>query len=214
MGQFFLGSRSLCADIPKDRLTCRPGDCIGHKSVPHEADRTIKGDSLKKGGRLSFRRVLCLSGFAGTGTRKGCVIIMENRTNRRLRLLFAATLFFYLVLAICGSMPSWMMLGFPIIPAFCLQLLLCRVLRRKWLAVLPLVVIGGALLVFVWGLTRSVGWDGFFWAGLLLFTLGPATGCLAAWIGYAVHTRDRRIRRPSPPHGKDERTDTPEISGM
>lgn len=78
MGQFFLGSRSLCADIPKDRLTCRPGDCIGHKSVPHEADRTIKGDSLKKGGRLSFRRVLCLSGFAGTGTRKGCVIIMET----------------------------------------------------------------------------------------------------------------------------------------
>ena len=48
MGQFFLGSRYLCADIPKDRLTCRPGDCIAHKSVPHEADRTIKGDSLKK----------------------------------------------------------------------------------------------------------------------------------------------------------------------
>lgn len=71
---------------------------------------------------------------------------MENRTNRRLLLLFAATLFFYLVLAICASMPSWMMLGFPVIPAFCLQLLLCRVLRRKWLAVLPLVVIGRFLL--------------------------------------------------------------------
>ena len=110
---------------------------------------------MKERHRLTFKRVLCLSGFAGTGTRKGCVIIMENRTNRRLLLLFAATLFFYLVLAICGSMPSWMMLGFPIIPAFCLQLLLCRVLRRKWLAVLPLVVIGGALLVFVWGLTRQ-----------------------------------------------------------
>lgn len=199
MGQFFLGSRSLCADIPKDRLTCRPGDCIGHKSVPHEADRTIKGDSLKKGGRLSFRRVLCLSGFAGTGTRKGCVIIMENRTNRRLLLLFAATLFFYLVLAICGSMPSWMMLGFPIIPAFCLQLLLCRVLRRKWLGRPPAGCDRGSAPGFCVG-PYPLGWwgQGFFWAGLLLFTLGPATGCLAAWIGYAVHTRDRRIRRPIP----------------
>lgn len=100
---------------------------------------------------------------------------MKDRQNRLLLLVFL------LSLALCVW--AWLfdirlILFLPVIPAFCLTLLLCRTIR--WLVVqfLPLLLIIGIALLAACGWLTATGW------GILL--IAPVSGCILAWAVYGL----------------------------
>ena len=80
----------------------------------------------------------------------------------------------------------WMSLGFHAVPAFCLQLLLCR-RKRRWVAALPAAATVGAALWFAYGFFTATGYDTLGWAILLILSIAPAAGCVLAWVAYGIH---------------------------
>lgn len=113
---------------------------------------------------------------------------MKDRFNLSLLLVFAL------------SMPmcvwAWffditLLLYLPALPFFCAQLWLCRVTKRVWLRLLPLLpivlLLGLALSYYLWG----SGWD---MLGALIFSLmaiSPAAGVLLAWGSFLLRERCR-----------------------
>lgn len=79
----------------------------------------------------------------------------------------------------------YLLLGFHAIPAFCLQLLLCRRTRR-WVASLSLPLLALAALFFAYKSYISTGWDGLGWLILLGLCIAPAVGCVLAWAAYGL----------------------------
>ncbi len=123
---------------------------------------------------------------------------MKNRTNIALFALFlllsAVELFLVLVWlevitvepGMAKSVMATLSLGFSAVPSFCLQLLLCRTVKRKWLRFLPLELIG--IIVAACGLAflASSGWDSLGWLICLILCIGPVVGCLLAVLFHAL----------------------------
>lgn len=118
---------------------------------------------------------------------------MKTRSDRVLLLLF--------VLSLPVCVWAWLfwiplLLFFPVVPCFCLQLWMCRVVRSWWLRAipaLPTLVLGGLALFF---LVRDSGWDRL---GAFIFgvgTIAPAVGVLFGWAVYLLqrHSLSRRTR--------------------
>lgn len=123
---------------------------------------------------------------------------MKNRTDQILLAVFAATLLLYIFIVLTYleiipikfpielfSLRAWLALTFASVPAFCLQLLLCRRKRRR-VAAIPALVIVGAALLFAYGYFTATGWDTLGWGILLLLSIAPAAGCALAWAAYGL----------------------------
>ena len=88
---------------------------------------------------------------------------------------------------------SYLALGFHVVPAFCLQLLLCRTTRKRIAVIPPALLILGVLLMTV-GYFNASGWDGLGWLVLLLLCIAPAAGFLLAWAAYGGTVLYQRSR--------------------
>lgn len=127
---------------------------------------------------------------------------MENRTDKILLAVFllslpvhAAIAYTYITYDFGQFNPShfeiwfarrflfWMSLGFHAVPAFCLQLLLCRRIRC-WAAAIPALVIVGAVLLLAYNFFTATGHDTLGWALLMILSIAPAAGCVLAWAAY------------------------------
>lgn len=123
---------------------------------------------------------------------------MKNHVNIALLVLFflLSAVEFFLVLVwlevitlepgVAKSLMATLSLGFSAVPSFCLQLLLCRTVKGKWLRYLPLELV--ALIVAACGLAflASSGWDGLGWLICLILCIGPTVGCLLAILLHAL----------------------------
>lgn len=78
---------------------------------------------------------------------------------------------------------NWLVMLFHLVPAFFLQLLLCRRLPR-FLAVLPLLGLLGVLSYSVLGYLTAKGWSYLAYAYPLLLSIAPTVGCILAWVVY------------------------------
>lgn len=124
---------------------------------------------------------------------------MKNRTDKILLAVFSLSLLAYIwiTLTYFGIVPmkfpvvlyslrAWLTLTFATVPAFCLQLLLCRK-TRCWVAAIPALVIVGAALWFAYGFFTAPGWDTLGWGILMLLSIAPAVGCALAWAVYGLY---------------------------
>ena len=135
---------------------------------------------------------------------------MKGRTDQMLLAGFLLSLAFYIFLlphylegiplgwpdwlfTIC----AWLAVGFHAVPAFCLQLLLCRRARR-WIAAIPALVITGAALWFAYGFCTATGWDTLGWGIFLVLSAAPAVGCALAWAVYGLWRLYQRGDIPAP----------------
>lgn len=101
---------------------------------------------------------------------------MKNRTNR---LLFLG---FLLSLALCGLsflLDIRWLLFLPVLPAFCVQLLMCRL--KRWRALPLLLTAAMAALGFYFSQQPSFG-AGIFGTILLFACISPTVGCGVAWL--------------------------------
>ncbi len=132
---------------------------------------------------------------------------MKNRTDKILLAVFLLSLTFYVFVlprlfeSIALDSPAWMYtlhpwlsMTFHAIPAFCLQLLLCRRTRR-WIAALPALAVIGTALWSTYGFFTSTGWDTLGYGVIMLLCAAPAVGCALAWAAYGLH-RLYMQRRP------------------
>ena len=115
--------------------------------------------------------------------------VWKNRTNQILLAVFL------LSLALCVGFWLWnivWLLFLPALPAFCLQLLLCRVGRWKLLRAVPLVLAAAmALLGFYYAQQPGFG-AGLFGVILLLGAISPAVGAVLAWAVWGFHPLHKR----------------------
>lgn len=129
---------------------------------------------------------------------------MKDRTDRILLAVFLVTAalyaFFLLSAPIVEIIPLWpddpfrfsalrilLALGFHAVPCFCLQLLICRMVKRPILRLIPVfLLVGVAAAFFAAAMANSTDWDGLGWVLLLLLCFAPAVGYAAAWAVYAV----------------------------
>lgn len=132
---------------------------------------------------------------------------MKNRTDKILLAVFLLSLAVYLFLLLIyleiidldlgwsSALRGWLALTLHAVPAFCLQLLLCRRVRR-WIAALPALLTVGAALWFTYGCFTTIGWDVLGWLILLLLCAAPAVGIALAWAAYGIgRFRKRRELR-------------------
>jgi len=131
---------------------------------------------------------------------------MKNRTDKTLLAVFLLSLpaCAFLLLIFLGIIDldlGWssalrgrLAVTLPVVPAFCLQLLLCRRVWR-WIAVLPALLTTGVVVWFTYGACTATGWDSVGWLILLLLCAAPAAGIVLAWAAYGLH-RLYRQRRP------------------
>lgn len=97
-------------------------------------------------------------------------------------LVWVTLLFFYTESDLLGVLALWT----HAVPVFCLQLLLCRNVKWWLPRLTPLLLALLAVAFCLWKMAGAEGWDGVFWAFLLLLTLAPLLGCGAAWAVYGV----------------------------
>ncbi len=132
---------------------------------------------------------------------------MKNRTDKILLAVFLLSLpvCAFLLLTYLGiidflldlgwrTVRNWLAGTFHVVPAFCLQLLLCRRVRR-WIAALPALLTAGAAVWCTYESFTATGWDNVGWLLLLLLCAAPAAGCTLAWAVYGI---DRLRKRKSP----------------
>ncbi len=117
---------------------------------------------------------------------------MKNRTNKIVLAVFLLSLaFLFLLYGILQKLPfppselTCLFYVFSAVPAFCLQLLLCRTVRH-WIAAVPTVILVGAVLFFTYGLFTTFGWDSLGYAIFLALSAAPAAGCALAWAVYGI----------------------------
>ena len=124
---------------------------------------------------------------------------MKNRTDKILLAVFLLSLPAYIWILLtyfeivpmrfpvaAYSLRTWLALRFAAVPAFCLQLLLCRQRRRR-ISALPALAIAGAALRSAYGLFSAPGWDTLGWLILLCLCIAPAVGCILGWAAYGIH---------------------------
>lgn len=95
------------------------------------------------------------------------------------------------LMAVC----EWLLLYFPAVPVFCLQLLLCRKTRHGF-AALPALILAGWALWAAYGCATHDGWDAFGYEVLLEFCAVPAVGYVLAWAVYGgwSHWKGKRSK--------------------
>ena len=137
---------------------------------------------------------------------------MKNRTDNILLIAFLVSLLFYffalprlfysfaeILLDNSAWMKvyDWLSMCFHAVPAFCLQLLLCRKARR-WAAALPTLIFAGLALWATYSYFISTAWDTLGYAALLFLCAAPAVGCVLAWTAYGGWTlyRKKDIHHP------------------
>ena len=116
---------------------------------------------------------------------------MKDRKNRLLLVCFAVSLALYCALFWVDLDYLWfsnlkptLLLSVHVIPAFCLQALLCRTAKWNWIKWLPLtlfslaVFVGAMYLFGVWG----HGWDALGGGLLMIWCIAPAAGCCLGWM--------------------------------
>ena len=77
------------------------------------------------------------------------------------------------------NIPSFVL---PVIPAFCSQLLLCRVTKNGWLRALPALPVLGLLGLAGWYAIFGSGWDMLAALIFALAAIAPAAGVIIAWL--------------------------------
>ncbi len=121
---------------------------------------------------------------------------MKNRTDKTLLAVFLLSLAAYVFLLLTNlgivdldlgwdAVRPWLSLTFHAVPAFCLQLLLCRRTQR-WIAALPALLTAFAAFWFAYGAFTDPGWDGLGCLILLLLCAAPAVGIALAWAVYGI----------------------------
>lgn len=122
---------------------------------------------------------------------------MKDRKNRLLAVCFVASLALYCLslarlIVLNTTLWSSLALSFHGVPVFCLQVLLCRAAKWRWVKFIPLALLSltafvGAMYLFgVWG----SGWDALGGGIMLVFCIAPAAGCCLGWM-----TTDHKIGR-------------------
>lgn len=124
---------------------------------------------------------------------------MKNRTDKTLLAVFLLSLPAYILILLTYleiipmefplelfSLRAWLALTFSAVPAFCLQLLLCR-RTRGWFAATPVLTLLGMTLFFTLGWLTATGWDSLGWGLLMILSIAPASGCVLAWVAYGIH---------------------------
>ena len=104
---------------------------------------------------------------------------MKNKWNVLLLVIYLISVPVCIVLPIAEL--SVYSLALPVLPAFCSQLLLCRVSRRAWVRCLPLLPIAALLGLAGFYMLRDNGWDRL--AALIfgVFSIAPAVGVVFGW---------------------------------
>lgn len=130
---------------------------------------------------------------------------MKNRTDIILLIAFFASLIFYVFLlphyyftVLTQDGPRWAIdlfrwleMWFHAVPAFCLQLLLCRKIRRRF-AALPTLFLVGLALWSAYGCSTHDGWDALGYDIFLELSAAPAVGCVLAWAAYGWTQKNRQ----------------------
>ncbi len=117
---------------------------------------------------------------------------MKNRNHIVLLVGFFASLVLYILLFFwdasldLSELQTVLCLSFSAVPAFCLQLWLCRLKNVRWARWLPLCALFLVAMVgaaYLSGLVGS-GWDTLGGAILLCWCIAPAAGCALGWLAY------------------------------
>ncbi len=119
---------------------------------------------------------------------------MKNKTNKILLLLCIASFVLYVALVLVwleivsigwdiptSTIAQWA-LYFPVVPFFLLQLLLCRVGKKKWIKALPLAIILGIVLACAISYIGESGWGALGWLIVLLLCVAPIVGCVVGLV--------------------------------
>ncbi len=83
-------------------------------------------------------------------------------------------------------------LALPVLPAFCSQLLLCRVSKRAWVRCLPLVPVAALLGIAGFYLLRDSGWDRL---GALIFGFASIAPAVGTGLGWGVWYLGKRMKQ-------------------
>lgn len=118
----------------------------------------------------------------------------------RAPLLLAAALVLLALWAFCWKAlgEGWgmaaLLLSLHGLALFCLQLFLCHTLRRRWLKLLPALLLVGFAAWVLWGMAHdhSGGWDRLIGGAILWFCAAPAGGGALAWGAYGIWTYRRK----------------------
>ncbi len=120
---------------------------------------------------------------------------MKSRTDKLLLAVFLLSLAAYAFLILTyqtfdfdlrwDTVRGWLLLTFHAVPAFCLQLLLCRRTRR-WIAALPGLAVVWVAFWSAYAAFTSPFWDGLGYAILLVLCIAPAAEIALAWAAYGV----------------------------
>lgn len=87
------------------------------------------------------------------------------------------------------NIPSFIL---PVIPAFCIQLLLCRVTKHGWLRALPVLPVLGLLCIAGFYFVRDSGWDRLAALIFAIAAIAPAVGTAAGWLVWWLTGRKKR----------------------
>ncbi len=87
------------------------------------------------------------------------------------------------------NIPSFIL---PVVPAFCVQLLMCRVTRSGWLRTLPALPVLASLGITGFYFVRNSGWDRL--AALIfgIATIAAAVGVVLGWLVWWLMQRKKR----------------------
>ena len=90
-----------------------------------------------------------------------------------------------------------LLLFLPALPAFCLQILLCRKTRRYVLWAIPLLCVALFCLSGAWITQINPGLDGILGVIMMFASISPAVGCVLALAGWGLC----RLYQRGSPHG-------------
>ena len=87
------------------------------------------------------------------------------------------------------NIPSFIL---PVIPAFCIQLLLCRATKNGWLRALPVLPVLGLLGLAGWYYIVGTGWDHLAALIFAIAAIAPAVGTVFGWLVWWVTELKKR----------------------
>ena len=87
--------------------------------------------------------------------------------------------------AVVGNFRIWTV-AMTVVPSFCTQLLLCRVTKRVWLRLLPILPILALLAIAGFYFVRDSGWDRLGALIVGVTAIAPAVGVVLGWGVWAL----------------------------